>query len=64
MIRSNLLVIVLLNTLDIPFRIQRGGKLGYTLPVRSDYEEKLTIKRHLVKNCSNSCGKGLSFKKI
>ena len=35
--KSGLCVSVLLNTLDIPIRIQRGRKLGYALPVKSRY---------------------------
>ena len=33
--KSGLCVSVLLNTLDIPFTIQRGRKLGYALPVKT-----------------------------
>ena len=36
--KSGLCVCVLLNTLDIPITIERGGKLGYVLPVKTRYE--------------------------
>ena len=36
--KSGLCVSVLLNTLDIPITIQRGRKLGYALPVKTQYE--------------------------
>ena len=36
--KSGLCVSVLLNTLDIPITIQRGGKFGYALPVKTRYE--------------------------
>ena len=35
--RNGLCVIVLLNTLDTTVSIQRGKKLGYALPMRTDY---------------------------
>ena len=37
--RNGLCVSVLLNTLDTTISIQRGKKLGYALPTRTDYEE-------------------------
>ena len=37
--RSGLCVSVLLNTVDTTVSIQRGKKLGYPLPMRTDYEE-------------------------
>ena len=40
--RNGLCVSVLLNTLDTTVSIQRGKKLGYALPMRTDYEETQT----------------------
>ena len=37
--RNGLCVSVLLNTLVTTVSIQRGKKLGYALPMRTDYEE-------------------------
>ena len=37
--RNGLCVSVLLNTLDPTVSIQRGKKLGYALPMRTDFEE-------------------------
>ena len=42
---------MLLNTLDITVSIQREKKLGYALPMRSDYEETQNLKKHSVKDC-------------
>ena len=39
--RNGLCVSVLLNTLDTTVSVQRGKKLGYALPMRTDYEETL-----------------------
>ena len=47
--RSGLCVSVLLNTLDTTVSIQRGKKLGYALPMRTDYEETQNLKRYSVK---------------
>ena len=49
--RNGLCVSVLLNTLDTTVSIQRGKKLGYALPMRTDYEETQNLKKHNVKNC-------------
>ena len=48
--RNGLCVSVLLNTLDTTVSIQRGKKLGYDLPMRTDYEETQNLKRYDVKN--------------
>ena len=40
--RNGLCVGVLLNTLDTTVSIQRGKKLGYALPMRTDYEQSKT----------------------
>ena len=52
--RNGLCVSVLLNTLDTTVSIQRGKKLGYALPMRTDYEETQNLKKHSVKD-SLSC---------
>ena len=49
--RSGLCVSVLLNTLDTTVSIKRGKKLGYALPMRTDYEETKNLKKHSVKDC-------------
>ena len=49
--RNGLCVSVLLNTLDTTVSIQRGKKLDYALPMRTDYEETQNLKKHSVKDC-------------
>ena len=49
--RNGLCVSVLLNTLDTTVSIQRGKKLGYALPMRTDYEETQNLKKYSVKDC-------------
>ena len=49
--RNGLCVSVLLNTLDTTVSIQRGKKLGYALPMRTDYEKTQNLKKHNVKDC-------------
>ena len=44
-----------LNTLDTTVSIQRGKKLGYALPMRTDYEETQNLKKHNVERLSLSC---------
>ena len=51
--KSGFCVSVLLNTLDIPIRIQRGRKLGYTLSVKTRYEMTENQKQNEVIDCSN-----------
>ena len=46
--RNGLCVSVLLNTLDTTVSIQRGKKLGYALPMRTDYEETENSKKNIV----------------
>ena len=48
--RNGLCVSDLLNTLDTTVSIQRGKKLGYALPMRTDYEETQNLKKHSVKD--------------
>ena len=44
--KSGLCVSVLLNTLDIPIKIQRGRKLGYALHVKTRYEMTEKVKEN------------------
>ena len=47
--RNALCVSALLNTLNITVSIQRGKKLGYALPIRTDYEETQNLRRYNAK---------------
>ena len=47
--RNELCVIVLLNTLNTTVSTQRGKKLGYALPMRTDYEETQNLRRYSAK---------------
>ena len=49
--KSGLCVSVLLNTLDMPITIQRGRKLGYALPVKTQYEMTENHKQNEVVDC-------------
>ena len=49
--RNGLCVSVLLNTLDTTVSIQRGKKLGYALPMRTESEETQNLKRYSVEDC-------------
>ena len=51
--RNGLCVCVLCNTLDTTVSIQRGKKLSYALPMKTDYEETQNVKRYNVKDCPN-----------
>ena len=51
--KSGLCVCVLLNTLDIPIKIQRRRKLGYALPVKTRYEMTEKVKENNVLDCPN-----------
>ena len=62
--RNGLCVSVLLNTLDTTVSIQRGKKLGYALPMRTDYEETQNLKRYSVKDCPYHANKDEILKKI
>ena len=62
--RNGLCVSVLLNTLDTMVSIQRGKKLGYAFPMRTDYEETQNLKRFNVKDCPYQANKGIIFKRI
>ena len=62
--RNGLCVSVLLNTLDTTVSIQRGKKLGYALPIRTDYEETQKLKKHRVKDCPHHTKKDKILKRI
>ena len=62
--RNRLCVSVLLNTLDTTVSIQRGKKLGYALPMRTDYEETQNLKKYGVKDCSYHANKNKILKRI
>ena len=62
--RNGLCVSVLLNTLDTTVSIQRGKKLGYALPMRTDYEETQNLKKHYVKDCPYHANKDKILKRI
>ena len=62
--RNGLCASVLLNTLDTTVTIQRGKKLGYALPMKTDYEETQNLNRYSVKDCSNHADKDKIFKRI
>ena len=63
--RNALCVSVLLNTLDTTVSIQRGKKLRYALPMRTDYnyEETQNLKRYDVKNSPYHANKDIIFYK-
>ena len=63
MTRNGLCVRVLLNTLDTMVSIQRGKKLGYTLPMRTDFEETQNLKKHSVKDCPHRANKDKILKR-
>ena len=62
--RNGLCVSVLLNTLDTTVSIQRGEKLGYALPMRTDYEDTQNLKKYSVKDCPYHANKDKILKRI
>ena len=62
--RNGLCFSVLLNTLDTTVSIQRGKKLGYALPMRTDYEETPNLKKYSVKDCPYHANKDKILKRI
>ena len=62
--RNGLCVSVLLNTLDTTVSIQRGKKLGYALPMRTDYEETQNLRKYSVKDCPYHANKDKILKRI
>ena len=55
---------MLLNTLDTTVSIQRGKKLDYALPMRTDYEETQNLKKFSVKDCPHHANKEKILKRI
>ena len=55
---------MLLNTLDTEVSIQRGKKLGYALPMSTDYKETQNLKKHSVKDCPYHANKDKILKRI
>ena len=62
--RNGLCVSVLLNTLDSTVSIQRGKKIGYALPMRTDCEETKNLKKHSVKDCPYHANKDKILKRM
>ena len=62
--RNGLCVSVFLNTLDTMVSIQRGKKLGYALPMKTDYEETQNLKKYSVKDCPYHANKDKILKRI
>ena len=62
--RNGQCVGVLLNALDTTVSTQLGKKLGYALPMRTDYEETQNLKRYSVKDCPYYANKDKILKKI
>ena len=61
--QNGLCVSVLLNTLDTTVSIQRGKKLGYASPMRTDYEETQNLKKHSMKDCPYHANKDKILKR-
>ena len=55
---------VLLITLDTTVKIQRVKKLGYALPMKTDYEETQNLKKYSVKDCPNHADKDQNLTRI
>ena len=55
---------MLLNTLETTISIQRGKKLGYALPTRTDYEDTQNLKRYNVKDCPYHANEDKILKRI
>ena len=55
---------MLLNILDTTVSTQLGKKLGYALPMRTDYEETQNLKKHSVKDCPYHANKYKILKRI
>ena len=62
--QNGLFVSVLLNTLDTTVSIQRGKKLGYALPMGTDYEETPNLKRHNVRDCPSHANEDMVLKRF
>ena len=55
---------MLLNTLDTTISIQRGKKLGYALPMKTDYEEIQNLKKNSVRDSPYHANKNKNLKRI
>ena len=55
---------MLLNTLNTTVSIQHDRKLGYALPMRTDYEETQNMKKNSVKDCLYHANKDKILKRI
>ena len=53
-----------MNAQDNTVSIQRGEKLGYALPMRTDYEETQNLKRYMVKDFPYHTNKIINLKRI
>ena len=62
--QNGLCVSVLLNTLDTTVSIQRGKKLSYALPMRTDYDETQKLKKYSVKDCPYQTNKDKILKRV
>ena len=62
--RNGLCASVLLNTLDTTVTIRRAKKLGYALPIKTDYKETQNLKRYNVKDCPNHADKDNILRRI
>ena len=62
--RNGLCVSVFLNTLDTTVSIQQGKKLGYALPIKTDYEETQNLKIYSVNDCPYHAKKENFLKRI
>ena len=59
--RNGLCVSVILNTLDTTVSIQRGKKLDYAVPMRTDYKETQNLKKFSMKDCPYHANKDKTF---
>ena len=62
--KSGLCVSVLLNTLDITIKIQRGRKLGYALPGITRYEMTENVKENEIVDCPNHRDKICNLRRL
>ena len=53
-----------MSTLDTTVSTQRGKKLGYALPMKTDYEETQNLKKYSVKDCPYHANKDKILKRI
>ena len=55
---------MLLNTLDTTVSLRRRKKLGYALPMKTDYEDTQNLMKHSVKDCPYHANKDKILKRI